>query len=76
VACGGAALPAAPARRPDVLFIALDDLRPIFGCYGNPAILSPDLDRLAAEGMRFDSACCQQAVCAPSRASLLSGNSA
>jgi iduronate 2-sulfatase len=71
--CGAAVPQAAPVRRPNVLFIAVDDLRPTFGCYGNPGILSPNLDRLAAAGLRFDRAYCQQAVCAPSRASLLSG---
>jgi arylsulfatase A-like enzyme len=72
-ACGAAALPALPAGRASVLFLAVDDLRPSFGCYGNANILSPNLDRLAATGLRFDAAYCQQAVCAPSRMSLLSG---
>ncbi len=73
----GAAAPApcareaAPAR--NILFIAVDDLRPELGCYGHPLIKSPCIDRLAARGTLFEQAYCQQAVCAPSRASLLTG---
>ena len=63
----------AAARRPNVLFIAVDDLRPQLGCYGVPWIKSPHLDALAARGTLFENAYCQQAVCAPTRASLLSG---
>ena len=61
------------ASRPNVLFIAVDDLRPELGCYGTQEIRSPSIDRLAAGGIVFTSAYCQQAVCNPSRASLMTG---
>ena len=60
-------------RRPNVLFFAVDDLRPEFGAYGKSYIHSPNLDRLAARGVTFTRAYCQQAVCSPSRSSLLTG---
>ncbi|MBN2296875.1 MAG: sulfatase-like hydrolase/transferase [Pirellulales bacterium] len=49
--------------KPNVLFIVSDDLRPELGCYGHPTIKSPNIDRLAATGMRFNKAYVQQAVC-------------
>jgi arylsulfatase A-like enzyme len=63
----------AAAQPRNVLFIAVDDLRPQLGCYGRQDIVSPAIDRLAAQGLLFERAYCQQAVCAPSRASLLTG---
>ncbi len=61
------------AERPNVLFIAVDDLRPEIGCYGNKVVLTPNIDRLAARGMVFNHAYCQQAVCSPSRSSIMTG---
>jgi arylsulfatase A-like enzyme len=58
---------------PNILFIPVDDLRPELGCYGNEDILTPNIDRLAKKGVTFKQAYCQQAVCNPSRASLLTG---
>ena len=57
----------------NILFIGIDDLRPELYCYGAKHIHSPHIDRLAKEGVLFEKAYCQWAVCMPSRASLLSG---
>lgn len=71
--CMGSRVTTADLKRPNVLFIAVDDLRPQLGCYGYDHILSPNIDRLASEGLLFERAYCQQAICMSSRASLLSG---
>ena len=60
------------AARPNVLFIMADDFRPEIGSYGSTA-LTPNLDKLAARSVQFQRAYCQQAVCNPSRSSLLTG---
>ena len=57
----------------NVLFIVVDDLRPELGCYGFNTIKSPNIDRIAKQGLVFRRAYCQQAVCSPSRTSLLTG---
>lgn len=65
---------AAAAERPNVLLILVDDLKPSFGAYGDTWVHARSLDRLAARGLRFDRAYCNQAVCAPSRNNLLVGS--
>ena len=70
---GVVASAAQSAERPNVLFIAVDDLRPELGCYGVDEIKSPRMDALAASGVTFQRAYCQVAVCNPSRVSLLTG---
>ena len=64
---------AADTNRPNVLFLVVDDLRPELGCYGKDYIKSPNIDGLAKSGMVFNRAYCQQAVCSPSRTSVMTG---
>lgn len=60
-------------KRPNILFISVDDLRPTLGVYGDTIAVTPNIDRLASEGMTFMQTYTQVAVCAPSRASLMTG---
>jgi iduronate 2-sulfatase len=59
--------------KPNILFISIDDLRPTLGAYGDTVAITPNIDLLASEGMTFRQTYCQAAVCAPSRASLMTG---
>lgn len=62
-----------PCEGRNILFIAVDDLKPLLGAYGDPQAVTPNIDRLARRGTLFTNAYCQQAVSGPSRASLLTG---
>ena len=71
---GGRAPAAPPPTRPNILFILCDDLRPdALGCYGSKDVKTPNIDRLAREGVRFANAFCTTSLCSPSRASILTG---
>jgi iduronate 2-sulfatase len=62
-----------PLGRPNVLFIAIDDLRTSLGCYGDPLAKSPNIDALARSSRLFNGAYTHQAVCGPARAAMLTG---
>lgn len=69
----GASYSAAQSGKMNVLFIAVDDLKPILGCYGDKIVKTPNIDRLAERGTTFMKTYCQQAVSGPTRASLMTG---
>ena len=59
--------------RPNILWISCEDISPNLGCYGDPHAITPNLDRLAAEGVRFDRAFTPAGVCAVVRSSVITG---
>ncbi|MCA9063690.1 MAG: sulfatase-like hydrolase/transferase [Planctomycetaceae bacterium] len=76
IVCGLASVPgraADDAVRPNILLICVDDLKPQLACYGDPLAVTPNIDRLASRGVLFQAAYCNQAVCSPSRNSLMTG---
>ena len=66
-------LKAQESKKPNVLFIIVDDLRPELGCYGKSQVISPNIDKLSNTGMTFNRAYCNIPVCGASRASILTG---
>lgn len=70
LSCGGSTK---QQSQPNVLFIAVDDLRPELGCYGAEHIHSPNIDKLASQSTLFENAYCNIPVCGASRASILTG---
>ena len=74
VELGSSVVSFSQTNKPNVLLILVDDLKPALGIYGDPVAVSPNIDRLAEMGIRFENAYCNQAVCMASRYNLLLGS--
>lgn len=72
-ALAAAGASAAPAERPNILWLSCEDISPHLGCYGDPHAITPNLDRLASEGIRFTHAFTAAGVCAPCRSTIITG---
>src|SRR3954471_10199445 len=70
---GAGVLAAQAAGRPNILYIILEDIGPQMACYGEPLVRTPNLDRFAAEGVRFTNAFSAAPVCSASRSALMTG---
>jgi arylsulfatase A-like enzyme len=66
-------LSAQPSPRPNILWITCEDMSPLLGCYGDRYAATPNLDRLAAQGVRYDRAYASAPVCSPARSCLITG---
>ena len=62
-----------PARKPNILWLVAEDMSPHFGCYGDRAVQTPNMDRLAADGILFENAFTTAPICSPSRSALITG---
>src|SRR4051794_35506960 len=69
----GVSFGAAPEQRPNIVFIVAEDMNPDLGCYGNRFVHTPNLDKLAADGVRFTRCFTHAPVCAPSRSGMITG---
>ena len=63
-----------PSERPNILWITAEDMSPVLGCYGHPDAITPNLDRLARQSVRYSHAFASAPVCSPSRSCLIQGS--
>ena len=73
VAATLSAIPSAQAARPNILWLSCEDIGAHLGCYGDPHATTPNIDRLAREGVRYDNAFVAAGVCAPCRSTIITG---
>ncbi|MCK4292029.1 MAG: sulfatase-like hydrolase/transferase, partial [Planctomycetes bacterium] len=61
------------AQRPNILWVSCEDISPDLGCYGDKYSVSPNIDKLASEGVRYDNVYSHSGVCAPTRSGIITG---